>query len=102
MFLAAPSPEAINRARLDFTKCVSAHVKKSLQDKLEAAAYETGLSSACGAKEQAYRSAAIAADRAVGIKAAEAEENAQFVVEDILSNAKANFDDYKASGAIPQ
>ena len=100
--LAAPSPEAINRARIDFTKCVSAHVKKSLVDKLEADAYEAGLSAACGGKEQAYRSTAIAADTAVGIKRAEAEENAQFVVEDILTNAKETFVDFKATGAIPQ
>jgi len=101
---AAPGPSAadsIARARKAYSACLSGFMKKSLKDGAEDAAFENGLSPACAAQEQAFRAAVIAADTASGMKRAAAEANAGTEVEDILSNTKEMFKDYKATNTSP-
>lgn len=101
MFLAAPSPEAVARARNDYNRCVIEHLKKSLKDGAEEAIFESGLAPACAAKETAFRSVVVAVDTAAGIKRAAAQEGADFEVEDMVTNAKELFRDHKANNTMP-
>jgi hypothetical protein len=96
-----PSPDAIARARKAYSVCLSGFMKKSLKDGVEDAAFASGLSPACATQEAAFRQTVIAADTAAGIKRAVAEENAGLEVEDILSNTKEMFKDYKESKTSP-
>ena len=100
---AAPgsSPDALARARKAYSACLSGFMKKSLKDKAEDAAFESGLPPACATQEQAFRAAVISADTAAGIKRAAAEENAKFEVDDLLTNTKAMFKDYKSTNTSP-
>ena len=101
MLLAAPSPEAVARARNDYNRCVTAQLKKSLDAKAEEAAFVSDLATACGAKEAAFRATVISVDTAAGIKRAAAEEGANFEIEDMVANAKELFRDYKLSNTSP-
>jgi hypothetical protein len=96
-----PSPDAISRARKAYSTCLSGFMKKSVQDKVADAAFESGLAPACTAQEQAFRATVIAADVAAGIKRAAAEENAAFEVNDMLSNTKESFKNFKPAAASP-
>ena len=106
MTLAAAAPgasaaDSIARARKAYSACLSGFMKKSLKDKAEDAAFESGLAPACVTQEQAFRAAVISADTAAGIKRAAAEENAKFEVDDILNNTKEMFKDYKSTNTSP-
>jgi hypothetical protein len=106
MTLAAAAPgqsaaDSIARARKAYSACLSGFMKKGLKDGMEDAAFESGLAPACSGQEQAFRTAVIAADTAAGIKRAAAEENAGLEVEDILTNTKEMFRDYKSTNTTP-
>ena len=101
MLLAAPSPEAVARARNDFNSCLTAQMKKALKEGAEESAFTTGLGPACAAKEAAFRATVISVDTAAGIKRADAEEGASFEIEDMVTNTKELFRDYKAGGFTP-
>jgi hypothetical protein len=96
MLMMAPSPAVIATARRDYSMCLDAFMKKSIKDKMETPAFEAGLAPACAAKEAAFRTVVVAADVAVGIKRADAEENAKFEIDDIQLNIKETFRDTMA------
>ena len=101
MLLAAPSPEAVARARNDYNRCITEHLKKSLKDGAEEAAFASGLAPACAAKETTFRSVVVAVDTAAGIKRAAAQENADFEVEDMVTTAKELFSYHKVNNSAP-
>jgi hypothetical protein len=102
MVMAPPSADVINRARLDYTRCLRATMKTSLKDKIDVAAFEAAAVAACAPKAQLLRTAIVAADTAAGIKRASAEENASADLEDILVNTRESYADYLSSGTLPQ
>ena len=93
MLMMAPSPAVIANARRDYSMCLDSFMKKGIKDKMEQAAFESGMVPACAAKEAAFRSVVVAADMAVGIKRADAEENATLEIDDIQLNIKELFRD---------
>jgi hypothetical protein len=93
MLMMAPSPAVIATARRDYSMCLDQFMKKGIKDKMETAAFESSLVPACAAKEAAFRTVVVAADIAVGIKRADAEENARFEIDDIQANIKETFRD---------
>jgi hypothetical protein len=101
MMVMAPA-DVVNRARLDYTRCVQATLKTSLQQKMDLPGFETAAAEACAAKAKSLRTAIVAADTAVGIKRAAAEEGAGLELDDILTNAKENYSDFLKSGASPK
>ena len=92
----------VNRARIDYTRCLQATLKTSLQQKMDLPGFEAAAAQACAAKAQSYRSAAVAADTAVGIKRAAADANAGADLEDILATARENYADFLKSGSAPK
>lgn len=101
MLMAAPSPEAVARARNDYNACLTALLNKSLKDDTTVEAFPASLKATCAAKEQAFRNVVIAVDTAAGIKRADADENAAFEIEDMLANAVETFRGYRAGGIAP-
>lgn len=93
MLMMAPSPAVIATARRDYSMCLADFMKKGIKDKMEPTAFEAGLLPACAAKETAFRTVVVAADVAVGIKRADAEENAKLEIEDLQINVKETFRD---------
>ena len=91
MLLLAPSPQAIVAARKDYSACLSNFRKEKAKDKLDLAAFETGIDAACSAKAQQLRSAIIAVDTAAGIKRAAAEQGAGDEIEMLRENIKELF-----------
>ena len=101
MLLAAPSPEAVARARNDYNRCLMEHLKKSLKEDAEETAFESGMAPACAAKQDAFRSVVVAVDTAAGIKRAAAQEGADMEVEYMVTNAKELFRVHKGSNTTP-
>jgi hypothetical protein len=102
LVMAPPSADVINRARLDYTRCLRATMKTSLKEKIDVAAFEAAVVPACAAKAQVLRTAIVAADTAAGIKRTAAEENASADLEDILLNTRESYADYLTSNTLPQ
>jgi uncharacterized protein YfdQ (DUF2303 family) len=90
---AAPGPaDKIAVARKEYTRCLKAFMDKSVKDKTEVSTFKAALATTCADKEQAFRSAVVAADVAAGIKRAAAEETAKTDVEDIRLNTSETYE----------
>jgi hypothetical protein len=93
MLMMAPSPEAVATARRTYSACLGNFMKKSIHERIEQAAFESGLVPACAAQEQAFRATLIAVDVAAGIRRPAAEENAKLEIDDLQANIKETFRD---------
>jgi len=82
--LAAPNPGAIDAPRHAFAACLKSFETNQLTAKVDPAAYETAVKSACAAEANALSQALIRYDVAMGTKRATA-----------LSNAERDVDDYR-------
>jgi hypothetical protein len=98
---AGPPPNP-NVERQALTHCLSAMVRTDLQAKTAPDAFATKANAACMAEEAAFRAKSIAADRAVGIRPADAEQNAKSEITDIRQNALDRYKDYLESNTLPR
>jgi hypothetical protein len=94
MLLAAPSPDGVAAARREYSSCLSAFMKTALKEKMEPAAFDSAVATACTPKEQAFRASSVSFDVAVGTKRAAAEETATMDVQDMLANVKELYRDH--------
>ncbi|MDK2760044.1 MAG: hypothetical protein KYX64_01640 [Sphingopyxis sp.] len=98
----APAPTAaVDSTRAAFTKCVRDHMKKSLEDKMEAAEYELALKAACSTERDAFRKAVIALGRSGGDSEKVAAEDADVQIDDYHASFTEKFKDYKESNMLP-
>lgn len=96
------SPTAkVDTSRVAFTKCLNAHLVKSLDDKVSPSEFEMGLKSVCATERAAFRDAVVALNRSSGDSQADAAENADMQVEDYHANFNEKFKDYSESGTKP-
>ena len=102
VFLAAPSPANLNQARTTYSGCLSTLLKSNLKERVAPDAFETTISSACKAEEATFRNASISIDVAVGIKRADAEQNANLEITDIVDNTKTRYKDYVETKTEPR
>lgn len=70
---AAPQAQQPARLRMVVSDCLDNYATKAGKDRQDVAAFQAGLPAACGAAENAFRTAMIAADVAGGSKRADAE-----------------------------
>jgi hypothetical protein len=91
-----------NSARQAFSKCLSGMLRPDLEAKTAADAFATKANAACMAEEAAFRAASIAADRAVGIRGTDAEQNAKSEITDIRANALQRYKDYLETNTSPR
>lgn len=82
--LAAPNPGAIDAPRHAFAACLKSFETNQLNAKVDPAAYETAVKTACATEAEALSQALIKYDVAMGTKRANA-----------ISNAARDVDDYR-------
>jgi hypothetical protein len=80
-------------ARTSYSKCLGAFTRAQVKEKVEAAAFQTNLATACKTEEATFRSASVATDVAAKIARATAERNAQEEIGYIHENAVETFKD---------
>lgn len=97
---AGPPPNA-NVQRQSFTKCLAAMLRPDLEKKTAADAFATKANAACTAEEASFRAASISADRAIGIRAADAEQNAKSEIADIRSTTLERYKSYLDTNTVP-
>jgi hypothetical protein len=97
----APPPNP-NMERQAFTKCLSALMRPDLETKTAADAFATKANAACTAEEATFRAASMAADRVMGIRSAEAEQNAKSEITDIRSAALERYKGYLETNTAPR
>ncbi|MBL0914166.1 MAG: hypothetical protein IBJ13_01185 [Sphingopyxis sp.] len=98
----APAPTGnVDTTRAAFTKCLRDHLKKSLEDKMGDAEYEMAVKSTCETERAAFRAAVIAANRAGGDNAADAQDNADMQIDDYHANFTDKFKDYSSTNTLP-
>ncbi len=89
MLLLAANPAA--QAREGYARCLKEFVRTGVEKKIEAAAFETELKSACLDKEAVFKNARLSADGAVGIKRAESQNALAEEIADYRNMAKEDF-----------
>lgn len=98
----APAPTGnVDTTRAAFTKCLREHLKKSLEAKMGDAEYEMAVKSTCETERAAFRTAVIAANRAGGDSAADAQDNADMQIDDYHANFTDKFKDYSSTNTMP-
>ena len=78
-------------ARTTYSKCLGSFTRAQVKERVESAAFEAKLATACKAEEAAFRSASVATDVAAKITRATAERNAQEEIGYIHENAVETF-----------
>lgn len=99
--LTAQSAGALDKARAEYLKCMRGFLYESVKAKMPEAEFNMALATTCSAEQAAFHQAVYALDRADGIKAADAKENADLQVADYHDNFKAKFADHIESGTVP-
>jgi hypothetical protein len=78
-------------ARTSYSKCLGSFTRAQVKQKVEAAAFEANLATACKTEETAFRAASVSTDVAAKIARATAERNAQEEIGYIHENAVETF-----------
>ena len=99
--LASPNA-ALIPARNAYSKCLTTLMRTDLKEKVDAAAFEAKLATACKAEEAAFRAASIAADVAVKIARATADRNASDEIGYIRENTVENYKGYLETDTSPR
>ena len=86
MLLLAADPAV--QAREGYARCLKEFVRSGVEKKLESAAFDSALKSACLDKEALFKNARMSADGAVGIKRAESQNALAEEVADYRNMAK--------------
>jgi hypothetical protein len=97
MALAAPNPGSIDAPRRAYATCLKSFESNQLSAKVETAAYETAVKSACQAEADRFTAALVAFDVAMGTKRASATANAARDVEDYQVTSVERFRDMKSN-----
>ena len=100
LMVPASSPTAAQRKA--YNACLEKFAIKEIEDKMEAAAFEASVATACANEQSSLRQAAVSTGVAAGRKKAELEEMISGDIEDYQANAKDIFLDFKQKGAKPQ
>ena len=80
--LAAPNPKTIDAPRHAYASCIKSFESNQLKAKVDPAAYETAVKTACPSEAAAFTAALVNYDVAMGTKRAAATSNAARDLED--------------------
>ena len=95
--LAAPNPASIDAPRRAYATCLKSFEANQLSAKVEPAAYEAAVKTACPAQAAAFTAALVAYDVAMGTKRAAATANAARDVEDYQLTSSERFRDLRSN-----
>lgn len=97
--LLAASPAAPAQSREGYARCLKDFIRTSLQHKMEPAAFDTAIASACQDKQALFKSAMVASQVAEGMKRPASEKAIGEEIADYLLMAK---EEYRAELAAVQ
>ncbi|MCF8708574.1 hypothetical protein [Rhizorhapis sp. SPR117] len=98
---AAQPADMMVKTRDDYATCLRKFVAASLDKKMDPIAFDKVLQPACEKQEATFRAAVIAADKADKMSDADAQEDAQFQVEDYLDKFQNSYRDYLETNTRP-
>jgi hypothetical protein len=82
LVLAAPNPKSIDAPRHAYATCIKSFEMNQLKAKVDPAAYEAAVKTACPSEAAAFTTALVSYDVAMGTKRATANSNAAMDLED--------------------
>ena len=91
--LAGPSPQTIIAPRKAYAACIKRFETKSIEAKMDVAAYSVAVKTACPAEAAAFTSALVAYDVGMGTKRATATSNAAIDLADYVLTSEERFRD---------
>lgn len=94
MMLMAPAADPVAKARQEFSACLDRFTTDALDRKMAADQFNSALQPKCAEKEKAFRDILRAANKADGMKDAEAAEDVDMQVSEYLDKFKGQFEDY--------
>ena len=98
---AAQPADLMIKSREAYTTCLRKFVTESLEKKMDPADFAKALKPACEKQEATFRNAVIAADKADKMSDEEANEDAQFQVDDYLDKFQNGYRDYLETNTKP-
>ena len=106
MIAPTTNPVAVHRKayaaqRKAYNDCLEEFAVKGVENKMEIAAFESAIATACSGEASALRQAAVSTSAAAGRKPAEAEEMVTDDIAEYQENAKYLFRDFKKDGSKP-
>jgi hypothetical protein len=101
LLLAGAQADPISQPRKAYSTCVKKLMNSSLDQKLDAASFETALSSHCTSEKEGFRSAIIKQQLAMKASRKDAEQAATDWVDDQQLNAKEMYQEYLDTGTRP-
>lgn len=93
--LAAASADAVPKARQAYAGCLTTVTTDAVDSKAAREEFLANLKSKCAEKEAAFRAALVAADRADGMSAQEAAQDADDQVAEYIEKMTGDFDSAK-------
>ena len=98
----APAPAStVDATRSAFTKCLSAHLRKSLEAKMGEGEYALAIKEIRASERDAFRAAVIALDRSGGDSLASATADAEAQIGDYHDTFVDKFKDYVETKTLP-
>ena len=98
---AAQPADLMIKARDDYATCLRKFVVNSLEKKMDPAEFDKALKPACEKQEAVFRNAVVVADKADKMSDADAQEDAEFQVEDYLDKFQSSYRDYLETNTRP-
>ena len=99
LMLAAPPADAVGNGRKAFSGCLASQTKPALDKKLPLADFQAEIKKACADKENAFRAAIVAADKADGMSDKAAQSDADDQISEYVDKIVAEYEDYNQPGA---
>jgi hypothetical protein len=87
--------------RKAYNDCLEEFAIKGIESKMEIAAFESAVATACSGEATALRQAAVGSSKAAGRKPADGEEMVTDDIAEYQENAKFIFRDFKEKGSKP-
>lgn len=100
-FAAAQPADMMVKTRDEYATCLRKLMVEELDKKTDPAAFDKLLKSGCEKQESAFRSAVITADKADQMSDSDAQDDAQFQVEDYLDKFQSSYRDYLETNTRP-
>jgi hypothetical protein len=98
---AAQPADMTVKTRDDYATCLRKFTAVSLDKKMDPIAFDKALQPACEKQEATFRAAVIATDKADKMSDADAQEDAQFQIEDYLDKFQNSYRDYLETNTRP-
>ena len=100
-FAAAQPADMMVKTRDEYATCLRKFMVEHLDKKTSPAEFDKALKPACDKQEAVFRTAVIAADKADKMSDADAQEDANFQVEDYLEKFQSSYRDFLETNTRP-